>query len=66
MSIFKRGEVYWYEFEFTGSRIRESAHTPSKTIAKQAEQQRRRDLERGINQIASPRLCRCSSLRRSG
>ncbi len=54
MSTFKRGEVYWYEFQFNGSRIRESAHTPSKTIAKQAEQQRRRDLERAINRIPKP------------
>lgn len=53
---YRRGAIYWYEFEFTGSRIRESAHTSSKTIAKQAEQQRRRDLERGINRIAKPTI----------
>jgi integrase len=55
MSAYKRGGVYWYEFEFQGQRIRESAHTTSKTIAKQAEQQRRRELEIGINRIRQPK-----------
>lgn len=49
--VYKRGQVYWYEFMFSGSRIRESAHTSSKTIARQAELERRRELERGINRI---------------
>lgn len=51
MSLYRRGEVYWYEFMFNGARIRESAHTNSKTMAKQAEMARRRDLERAINRI---------------
>jgi integrase len=55
MSAYRRGGVYWYEFEFQGQRIRESAHTTSKTIAKQAEQQRRRELEIGINRISRPK-----------
>src|SRR5271163_4202939 len=54
MSVYKRGETYWYDFWFNGSHIRDSAHTNSKTIAKQAEQQRRRDLERAINRITRP------------
>jgi integrase len=54
MSVYKRGDVYWYDFWFNGSHIRDSAHTNSKTIAKQAEQQRRRDLERAINRISKP------------
>jgi integrase len=49
MSTFKRGGVYWYEFVFNASRIRESAHTSSKTIAERAEMQRRRELELGTN-----------------
>ncbi len=40
MSLFKRGKVWWYEFWFAGRRIRESAKTGSKTVAKGAEQQR--------------------------
>ena len=54
MSLYRRGNTWWYEFFFNGARIRESAHTNSKTIAKQAEQQRRRDLERAINRITRP------------
>jgi integrase len=53
--IYRRGSTWWYEFSFNGSRIRESAQTTSKTIAKAAEQQRRHDLERAINRIARPR-----------
>jgi integrase len=47
--------VYWYEFQFNGSRVRESAKTTSKTIASKAERVRRRDLERGINRIEQPK-----------
>lgn len=49
MSVYRRGGVYWYEFSFNSSRIRESAHTTSKTIARQAELARRRELELSIN-----------------
>jgi hypothetical protein len=49
MSVYKRGSVWWFEFEFSGSRIRESARTSSKTIAQEAERARRRDLERAVN-----------------
>jgi integrase len=55
MSVFKRGRVYWFEFEFNGSRIRESAKTTSKTLAREAERQRRRELERGINRLSQPK-----------
>jgi integrase len=54
MSVFRRGKVYWFEFNFNGSRIRETARTTSKTIAKQAEMQRRRELELGINGLTRP------------
>lgn len=36
MAVFKRNEIYWYEFIFAGKRIRESAKTGSKTVAKEA------------------------------
>lgn len=55
MSVFRRGKVWWYEFMFQGQRIRDSAHTGSRTIARQAEHQRRRELEMGINRIAEPK-----------
>lgn len=54
MSVFRRGEIWWYEFQFSGSRIRESAKTNSKTIAREAERQRRRELELGINGLTKP------------
>jgi integrase len=55
MSVFRRGQVWWFEFIFNGARICESARTSSKTIAKQAELQRRRELEKGINRIEQPK-----------
>lgn len=55
MAVYKRGGVYWFEFNFNGARIRESAHTSSKTIAKEAETQRRRELELGVNRIEQPK-----------
>jgi integrase len=45
MGLFKRGGVWWYEFNFRGQRIRESAHSSSKTAAEQIERARRRKLE---------------------
>jgi integrase len=51
MSIYRRGGVCWYKFWFNGQLIRESAKTESKTVAKEAERSRRRDLERSYNRI---------------
>jgi integrase len=55
MAIFRRGDICWYEFWFAGRRIRESSKSPSKTIAKNAEQQRRRELEEGFNNVSDVR-----------
>ncbi len=52
MSVYKRGDTWHYEFWFANVRIRESAKTESKTIAKEAERKRRRELEEGYNGIA--------------
>jgi hypothetical protein len=41
--------VWWYDFRFAGKRIRESAKSTSKTVARLAEQRRRRQLEEGFN-----------------
>jgi integrase len=49
MSVYKRGQTYWYKFRFEGQLIRESAKTDSKRIASEAERVRRRELELGIN-----------------
>jgi integrase len=53
MAVFKRGDVYWYEFIFAGKRVRESAKTASKTIAKEAEKSHRRSLERSLAGLPS-------------
>ena len=55
MSVYKRGEVWWYKFRFNGQTIRESADTGSKTVARDAERIRRRELEEGLNGIRRQR-----------
>jgi hypothetical protein len=45
MSVYKRGQTYWYKFLFQGRLIRDSAKTNSKTVAREAERARWRDLE---------------------
>ena len=54
MSVYLRGETWWYKFKFAGQTIRESAKTASKTVAKGAERSRRRELEEGFNGISKP------------
>jgi integrase len=54
--LYRRGEVWWYEFTFCGQRIRESAKTNSKTVAKEAERTRRRQLEEQYNRIEKKKL----------
>ena len=53
MAVFKRGDVFWYEFIFAGKRIRESTKSHSKTVAKEAEKDRRRSLERTLAGLPS-------------
>ena len=62
MSVYKRGNSYHYEFLFAGKRIRESAHTTSKTVAKEAEKNRKRELERTLAGLpATDRMDRIKS-----
>ncbi len=49
--LYKRGEVWWFKFRFEGQVIRDSAKTASKTVARDAERARRRDLELAVNRI---------------
>jgi integrase len=58
MAIFLRGDVWWYEFSFAGRRVRESSKSASKTLAKTAEQKRRRELEEGFNNFTDTRQAR--------
>jgi integrase len=45
------GGTWWYRFRFAGRIIHESARTQSKTVAREAERQRRRQLENAYNKI---------------
>jgi integrase len=56
MSVYKRGGCYWYEFHFAGSRVRESSKSTSKTVARDAQRTRRRQLEESWNQIKRRKL----------
>lgn len=56
MSLYKQrgSDKWWYEFQFAGQRIRESAKTKSKKLAGDAERARRRQLEESYNGIKRP------------
>jgi integrase len=44
MSLFKRGEIWWYDFQVNGVRIRESTGLPSRSSAARAEALRKAEL----------------------
>lgn len=48
--------TWWYRFRFGGRIIHESAKTPSKTLAKDAERHRRRELEEKWNHVKKREL----------
>jgi len=56
VSVYRRGDVWWYKFRFAGQVIRETSKSSSKTIAKEAERVRRRELEQGFNRIERQRI----------
>jgi integrase len=56
VSLYKRGDVWWYKFRFAGQMIRESSKSDSKTLAKDAERTCRRDLEEKWNRIKRRKL----------
>jgi hypothetical protein len=59
----KHTKVWSYEFISAGRLIKESAKTPSKTVAKEAEKKRRRELEEGFNGIGGARDQRVTKLK---
>jgi predicted metal-dependent hydrolase len=63
MALFKRGGVWWYKFYFAGQQIRETSKSTSKTVAKNAEQQRRRELEAGFHNLKEVRQQRIRYLK---
>ena len=62
MSVYRRGGVWWYKFRFAGQVIRESSKSESKTIAKDGERARRRELEESFNRISRPRTAQLFSV----
>jgi integrase len=66
VALFRRGGTWWYEFLFAQRRVRESAKTTSKTVAKLAEQNRRRQLEDGFNGVEDNRRERVRSIKDLG
>jgi integrase len=63
MAQFRRGQVWWYKFYIAGQEIRESSKSTSKTVAKGAEQQRRRELEAGFHNLKEVRQQRIRYLK---
>ena len=49
--VYKRANTWWYKFWFNGQLIRESSKSDSKTVARDAERARRRELEQAYNRI---------------
>jgi integrase len=47
MTIYKRGDIWWYGFVYNGQRFRESTECTRKTEAKEVEMRRREELRRG-------------------
>ncbi len=62
MAVYKRGGVYWYNFNFAGKHYQESTKSKSKTLAKEAEKNRRRELEQAFNGTADNRKARVQSI----
>jgi integrase len=56
LSVYRRGDIWWYKFRFAGQMIRESSKSESKTVGKDAERARRRELEESWNQIKPRKL----------
>jgi integrase len=53
VTLYKRGSIWWYEFEFQGVRIRESSNSGDRNKAGQIERKRRGDLELGTAGIST-------------
>jgi hypothetical protein len=51
----KQTKIWYYKFIFAGRLVKESAKTTSKTVAKEAEKRRRRELEEGFNGLTDRR-----------
>jgi hypothetical protein len=57
--VYKRGDVYWYHFQFLGQQIQESTHTTNQVAARQIEAAHRVRLakgEAGLSEYPNPTL----------
>jgi hypothetical protein len=56
--IYSRGKhgIYWMRFRFDGRFIHESTRTTNKTLAREAERQRRRELAEKFNGVQKRKL----------
>jgi integrase len=55
MSIYKRGKIYWYKFQFNGKDIRESTRQRNDKIARNMESAHRTWLAKGEVEIRDPK-----------
>jgi integrase len=53
MSVYQRGSVWWYSFTFAGRHYQESSKSQNKSIARDAQKARRRELELGYNGLST-------------
>jgi integrase len=49
MAVYRRGGIWWYEFQFRCQRLRESSFSSNKAVAQRVERERRRALELGTS-----------------
>src|SRR5580698_7936969 len=57
-----KGKTFYYDFTFAGQRFKGSTKTSSRTVAQKAEDERRREVEAGYNNIKEVRRNRVRSL----
>ena len=62
MGVYQRGDVWWYSFNFAGKHYQESTKSKSKTLAKDAEKKRRRELEETFNGTGDRRKARVQTI----
>jgi integrase len=62
MGVYQRGDVWWYSFSFAGKHYQESTKSKSKTLAKDSEKKRRRELEEAFNDTGDRRKARVQTI----
>jgi len=61
MSVYRRGGIWWYRFNFEGATIRESTGLTTKEAAREKEDERHNDLRKGRANIRRPSRARMFS-----